>query len=82
MNVPAEHVLHLPGVASVSWIAVLEPEDLRRDTSVATLCKRPGRLRQERQVTRVPYHEHVPPDAFSGKIATIRRIRKAHSVWL
>ena len=67
----------------MSWIAVLEPEDLRRDIERGDgLCKRPGRLRQERQVTRVPYHEHVPPDAFSGKIATIRRIRKAHSVWL
>jgi hypothetical protein len=43
MNVPAEHVLHLPGVASVSWIAVLEPEDMRREIGGNVLAVRHGR---------------------------------------
>ena len=43
MNVPAEHVLHLPGVAPVSWIAVLEPEDMRREIGGNVLAVRHAR---------------------------------------
>jgi hypothetical protein len=159
MNVPAEHVLHLPGVASVSWIAVLEREDMRREIGGNVLAVRhaspavlvtvdfdrivavsdgalvertldahvglslPGLLQSvgHARSEEIPYDarntgtvnkrqeakrdarrrtlrrsEHlgvgcrvrVAPllsltiDAFSGKIAAVRRIRKAHSVWL
>jgi hypothetical protein len=43
MNVPAEHVLHLPGVAPVSWIAILEPEDMRREIGGNVLAVRHAR---------------------------------------